>query len=146
MIGSESCTDNAAPSDTPCSRSTLLQTAVLPATASHLLIWRRSKLHLSCCDCRACHFLKRFLVYAWPGLNPRALFGDRRKLDGVAKGRDDRFTHLVNGEIAHDDALLVLKGTHWFLLFGASSPAICITKCLLIRLVPWSRSAAPSWR
>src|SRR2546425_9313530 len=101
-----------------------------------LLIWRRSKLHLSCCDCRACHFLKRFLVYAWPGLNPRALFGDRRKLDGVAKGRDDRFTHLVNGEIAHDDALLVLKGTHWFLLFGASSLAICITKCLLIRLVP----------
>src|SRR2546429_5720048 len=110
-----------------------------------LLIWRRFKPLLSCCNRRARHLLKGSRIHCRWNLDPRALSDDWRILDRTSKCSADRVTHLVNGEIAHDDTMLILKCTHTVLLCRSLFLSSHM-RCLLIRLVPSSRSAGPNWR
>ncbi len=68
-------------------------------------------------------------------LNPRTLPWSGRKLDRLAKGYADCFTHPLYGGVADKDTLLVLKCTYGFLLCWCLFYT-CFTPSLLTRLVP----------
>src|SRR5258708_27877760 len=110
-----------------------------------LLVRMRSRLLLSRCNRSARHLLKGFLVYGRRNLHPRALPRSGRKVGRIAKGCTDCFTHLVNGDVADKDTMLVLKHTHGFLLSRSLFSPVS-ARCPLIRRVHGARSAGPSWR
>src|SRR6266849_5998112 len=90
---------------------------------------------------RARHFLKGFLIYRKPRLNSRALTYDRCIPDPIAKGRTDRCTYLLNGNITYDNAMLVFKRTHWLLLFCDLSHVCSSHACHSVRsLIPINRA------
>ena len=77
-----------------------------------LLVWRRFRPLLGCCNRHARHFLKGSLVYGRWNLDPRALPRDWRKLDCISKGSANRLTQRSPREKvqALEEALDILRG------------------------------------
>jgi hypothetical protein len=80
------------------------------------------------------HCVKGLRVLGWWDLHSRPLSWNRRQLNGIAKGMACRLTDLLNGKVADQHTMLVLKGTHAVLTFLFVIAGN--TSCLLIRLVP----------
>jgi hypothetical protein len=78
---------------------------------------------------------EHFLIYDQHDLNPFASPWKGCKLNRIVKGCANCFTHLVNGDIAHEGTMLILESTHGFSLCS-SLLSYSASEMLLIQFVP----------